>query len=210
LRERPWPRPFPHCGDKGGARHSVRAGVRIRRNQISRIEALNRSADWQSAVSRIGNPHCSRRFMRQADCQSAIQQVANLRYGRFRGRGKGALTPGKQRCDVMGRAFSPWHNALGREPGPPAQAGMNRAFGPEPERQGRVLKSVWGTAPGNASKSKARAKDAPGGWIFEGCWLGYLRASPRAAEFRASRGLGACARLNCESYINYRLSLKNT
>ncbi len=29
---------------------------RFRRNQISRIEPLNRSADWQSAVSRIGNP----------------------------------------------------------------------------------------------------------------------------------------------------------
>jgi hypothetical protein len=32
------------------------------------------SADWQSAVSRIGNPQAL------ADCQSAIQQAANLRY----------------------------------------------------------------------------------------------------------------------------------
>ncbi len=29
---------------------------RIRRNQISRFEPLNRSADWQPAVSRLGNP----------------------------------------------------------------------------------------------------------------------------------------------------------
>ena len=33
------------------------------------------SADWQSAVSRIGNPQAS------ADFQSAIQQINNLRYG---------------------------------------------------------------------------------------------------------------------------------
>ena len=51
----------------------------------SRIEPLNRrswpgSADWQSAVSRIGNPQARRARSRPADCQSATQQVANLRY----------------------------------------------------------------------------------------------------------------------------------
>ena len=39
-----------------------------------------RSADWQSAVSRIGNPQPPLAWARSADCQSAIQQVANLRY----------------------------------------------------------------------------------------------------------------------------------
>jgi hypothetical protein len=41
--------------------------------------AKNRSADWQSAVSRIGNPQ-PHQFRTLADCQSAIRQVANLRY----------------------------------------------------------------------------------------------------------------------------------
>src|SRR5579863_3318354 len=57
----------------------------IRRNEISRFAFRYRSADWQSAVSRIGNPQCSGRFLRSADFQSAIQQVDNLRYGRFPG-----------------------------------------------------------------------------------------------------------------------------
>src|SRR5256885_12381216 len=35
-----------------------------------------RSADWQSAVSRIGNPPAP------ADCQSAKQQITNLRYAK--------------------------------------------------------------------------------------------------------------------------------
>ncbi len=79
----------------------IRAGGEIRRNQISRIDHLNRSADWQSAVSRtplhsvpsgprrsserslVGNPRRPGRFQHPADCQSAIQLVANLRYGRF-------------------------------------------------------------------------------------------------------------------------------
>src|SRR5579863_1701218 len=56
---------------------------RERPDLLMRIGLLNRSADWQSAVSRIGNPQCSRRFMRPADCQSAIRQVGKLRYGRF-------------------------------------------------------------------------------------------------------------------------------
>ena len=34
------------------------------------------SADWQSAVSRIGNPPAP------ADCQSAKQQITNLRYAK--------------------------------------------------------------------------------------------------------------------------------
>jgi hypothetical protein len=38
-----------------------------------------RSADWQSAVSRIGNPQ-GFQIRIPADCQSAAQQVANLRY----------------------------------------------------------------------------------------------------------------------------------
>jgi len=61
--------------------------VRRRAEQItrdariaSRVAPLNRSTDWQSAISRIGNPQPVRRFLRAADCQSATQQVANLRY----------------------------------------------------------------------------------------------------------------------------------
>ena len=48
------------------------------------IDHVNRSADWQSAVSRIGNPQGFGRIQRVADYQSATQQVANLRYGRVR------------------------------------------------------------------------------------------------------------------------------
>jgi len=45
----------------------------------------DRSADWHSAVSRVGNPEPARRCARPeagaaADCQSAIQQTASLRY----------------------------------------------------------------------------------------------------------------------------------
>jgi hypothetical protein len=45
------------------------------------LEKVNEacSADLQSAVSRIFNP-LSREQPRPADCKSAIQQVANLRY----------------------------------------------------------------------------------------------------------------------------------
>ena len=39
-----------------------------------------RSADWQSAVSRIGNPQTSPARSRPADCQSATQQTTSLRY----------------------------------------------------------------------------------------------------------------------------------
>jgi hypothetical protein len=39
-----------------------------------------RSADWQSAVSRIGNPQTLERIRTAADCQSAIQQAVSLRY----------------------------------------------------------------------------------------------------------------------------------
>jgi len=48
----------------------------------------NRSADWQSAVSRIGNPQAALVTGGSADCQSATQQVANLRYMRGRGEGE--------------------------------------------------------------------------------------------------------------------------
>ncbi len=72
------------------------AGVRIRRNQIARIEPLNRSADWQSAVSRtplhsvtagprrsserslVGNPPDSRRY----STANALP-TASRRYGRL-------------------------------------------------------------------------------------------------------------------------------
>jgi hypothetical protein len=36
----------------------------------------------------------------------------------------------------------------GYEPGPLAQAGMERAFGPETQRQRRALKPAWGNALG--------------------------------------------------------------
>ena len=42
--------------------------------------ALHGSADCQSAVSRIGNPHPPAPVEHVADCQSATQQVTNLRY----------------------------------------------------------------------------------------------------------------------------------
>jgi hypothetical protein len=45
--------------------------VSSKKNAADRIQC---GADWQSAVSRIGNPQTS------ADCQSAIRQIANLRY----------------------------------------------------------------------------------------------------------------------------------
>jgi hypothetical protein len=62
----------------------------VEREQRRRREGI-RSADWSSAVSRIGNPRGviapQRRIFHTfvprtspADCQSAIQQVANLRY----------------------------------------------------------------------------------------------------------------------------------
>jgi hypothetical protein len=44
---------------------------------------MNRSADWQSAVSRIGNPQPSQRHNRPADCQSAKQQINNLHHQRI-------------------------------------------------------------------------------------------------------------------------------
>jgi hypothetical protein len=59
---------------------------------LARSRERRRSADWQSAVSRIGNPpgvslrRAPETFSRAvpcrlpADCQSATQQVANLRY----------------------------------------------------------------------------------------------------------------------------------
>ncbi len=78
--------PFGDFFQRGGSLSPLlgeRDRVRIRRNHISRFEPLNRSADWQSAVSRIGNPQRPGRSLHPADCQSAIQQVANLRYGRF-------------------------------------------------------------------------------------------------------------------------------
>ena len=40
------------------------------------------SADWQSAVSRIGNPQPLPVWRRAADCQSAKPQIGNLRYVR--------------------------------------------------------------------------------------------------------------------------------
>jgi hypothetical protein len=40
----------------------------------------NFGADGQSAVSRIGNPPADRTFWSLADCQSAKQQAASLRY----------------------------------------------------------------------------------------------------------------------------------
>jgi hypothetical protein len=43
---------------------------------------LNRSADFQSAVSRISNPQRTQPIPRPADWQSAIRQVGNLRYQR--------------------------------------------------------------------------------------------------------------------------------
>jgi hypothetical protein len=43
---------------------------------------MNRSADWQSAVSRIGNPQPLQWYRRPADCQSAARQINNLRYQR--------------------------------------------------------------------------------------------------------------------------------
>ena len=47
---------------------------------------INRSADFQSAVSRICNPRAARTrddartLRRSAECNSAIQQIKNLRY----------------------------------------------------------------------------------------------------------------------------------
>jgi hypothetical protein len=42
--------------------------------------SVNCSADWQSAVSRIGNPQASLWCYCSADYQSAKQQINNLRY----------------------------------------------------------------------------------------------------------------------------------
>jgi hypothetical protein len=51
----------------------------------SRADASKRSADFQSAVSRIFNPQRVKivevsEFLQPAECNSAIQQIENLRY----------------------------------------------------------------------------------------------------------------------------------
>ncbi|MEO8429070.1 MAG: hypothetical protein ABI651_18420, partial [Verrucomicrobiota bacterium] len=43
------------------------------------VAPRKRSADWQSAVSPVGNRRTNRQFHPFADCQSAIQQVAKSR-----------------------------------------------------------------------------------------------------------------------------------
>jgi hypothetical protein len=70
---------------KRGLARALHTSQRQRRDYLG-------SADWQSAVSRIGNSpgglcpgafgtfHVAVPGVRPADCQSAIQQVANLRY----------------------------------------------------------------------------------------------------------------------------------
>ncbi len=62
--------------------------TRIYRNSdCSSNPRLSRSADWQSAVSPIGNRQSVRKVVTRgncgdhAECHSAIQQIANLRYG---------------------------------------------------------------------------------------------------------------------------------
>jgi len=53
---------------------------------VRRVDASKSSADFESAVSRICNPHGVTGFdawatgYRPAECDSAIQQIENLRY----------------------------------------------------------------------------------------------------------------------------------
>ncbi len=58
-------------------------GVRIRRNPTSRFQPLNRSADWQSVVSRIGNPQCSRRSQRRPTASRRYNGLPTCATGRF-------------------------------------------------------------------------------------------------------------------------------
>jgi hypothetical protein len=55
-------------------------GVRVLGNAGARIVFQNRSADWQSAVSQVGSLQGDWETSHAADCQSAIQQTASLRY----------------------------------------------------------------------------------------------------------------------------------
>ncbi len=101
-----WPKPLPpslgssgevlyNRSRRGGAKAdrcgegpALSPGERIRLNAISRFRPLNRSADWQSAVSPTGSRLDAETVASAADYQSALQRNASLRYGGFIERNK--------------------------------------------------------------------------------------------------------------------------
>ena len=59
---------------------NLRMHLRFMIYDLRLVLAAACSADWQSAVSQIGNLRMRVSFQLAADCQSAKRQVANLRY----------------------------------------------------------------------------------------------------------------------------------
>ena len=74
LRRSAYPTTSKAARDGSGCSLSRR--VCVYRYSAARQNRKPRSADWQSAVSRIGNPPAP------ADCQSAKQQITNMRYAK--------------------------------------------------------------------------------------------------------------------------------
>jgi hypothetical protein len=70
----------PEAGAPGAVSRSARAMSAWRRISVFDRQgtASQSTADWKSAVSRIGNPQVS------ADCQSATQPISNRRYNHRR------------------------------------------------------------------------------------------------------------------------------
>src|SRR5437660_4213492 len=77
---------------------------------------------------------------------------------------------------IMNRAFSPFRLVVGQTPGPLAQAGMGRAFGPDEWRTGRSLRH---------SSPRRDTFEVDGEAFFEDC--------KRRGQRRIGRGVGLWA-----------------